>query len=256
MRAIVPIALALLVGCQQKIQHGLDEQQANEIQTLLQEAGIDAHKNAEGGRDAKWSVAVPADSAAAAVKLLSDHDLPRRAPEGFGEVFGKGSVVPTAVEEGALYVHALSGEIERTLGTLEGVVHARVHLVVGVANQATAFRPPVKPRASVLLKIRAGKSEALLARREELQALVAGSVENLDPSAVAVMVSEMAPARPLAAPAQPDLRPLLAAAAGLIALLAIALTFAALHARKLRLRNVRPIVPSAAADANSARRAA
>ena len=57
--------------------------------------------------------------------------------DGFGEIFGKGSLVPTPTEERALYVEALSGELARTLESVEGVTSARVG---GIA------REPITPR--------------------------------------------------------------------------------------------------------------
>ncbi|MGI5863314.1 MAG: secretion protein [Myxococcales bacterium] len=238
MKRVVVIAFVVLGGCEQKIQHDLDEMQANEIEALLHEAGVEARKVRGGGRDAKWTIAVPAGSTTAAIKLLDDHDLPRKQAPGFAEVFGKGSMVPTATEENALYIHALAGELSQTLTALEGVVNARVHIVAAPASAHSGFRRETQPRASVLLKAKNGKAEALTARRGEIQALVAGSVEGLSPESVAVMVSELPPA-PVPSAASPSTRtarwPLVLAAV-LVALLSIALAFALLHLRRLRQR--------------------
>jgi type III secretion protein J len=238
MKRALLITLALLAGCQQRVQHGLDELQANEIEALLNGSGIEARKVREGGRDARWAISVPADHTAAAIKLLADHDLPRQRADGFGEVFGRGSMVPTALEESALFIHALSGELSRTLASLDGVVNARVHLVASPTGPHPSYRQAVKPRASVLLKVRADRSEAVTASLEAIRALVAGSVEDLDPADVAVMVSELpaSPAPPPAARTKSPARIALIVAALLIALLAAGLAFAVVHARKLRLR--------------------
>lgn len=237
-RIVLAATLFALAGCKQTLQHGLDEAQANEIESLLRGAGISAQKSRESGREARYSIDVPEESAAAALKLLNDHGLPRERTPGFGEIFGKASMVPTAIEENALFLHALSGELSRTLGGLEGVVTARVHVVASPAVQGASYRAKVQPRASVLLKVRHGALADVLNRKVEIQALVAGSVEGLDAAAVSVMLSEL-PTPPVvvaAAPvAKPSALPLLAAAV-LVAMLSGGLAFAALALRRLRRR--------------------
>lgn len=231
------VALGALAACNQTIQHDLEEAQANEIESLLTEAGIDARKERGGGRTPKWAIAVPADRTTAAIKLLNDHGLPRKQAPGFAEVFGKGSMVPTATEESALFVLALSGELSRTLTGLEGVVDARVHIVAAPAVPQTGARPPPRSSAAVLLKARNGQASSLEQRREEIQALVAGSVAELVPGDVAVMISEVPPAPSLVTPPGSRLSarlPLLVALV-LVALLSMALALVLVRTRRLRL---------------------
>ena len=238
MKRIVVLAVVVLAGCEQKIQHDLDETQANEIEALLNEAGVEARKVRGGGRDAKWAIAVPADRTTAAIKLLDDHGLPRKQAPGFAEVFGTGSMVPTATEESALFIHALAGELSQTLAELEGVVNARVHIVATPASAQSALRRETQSRASVLLKAKNGMAQAIESRRGEIQALVAGSVDGLSPQSVAVMVSELPPS-PVAlagSPSTPTARWPLVLAAVLVALLSIALALVLLHLRRLRQR--------------------
>ncbi|HEY3450843.1 MAG TPA: secretion protein [Myxococcales bacterium] len=251
MKRIAALLAAVLAlgGCKQTLQHGLDEAQANEIESLLHGAGIDARKTKEGGRDTRYAIEVPEESAAAALKLLNDYGLPREKAPGFGEVFGKGSMVPTAVEENALFLHALSGELARTLGALEGVVSARVHVVASPAGPSSSLRRQLQPRASVLLKVRNGAMDSLEDRKVEIQRLVAGSVEGLDAASVSVMLSEL-PVPPtqagsLATPtAEPTRLPLFIAAA-VVALLSGLLAFAFLTVRRLQ-RNAAQASDSAA----------
>ncbi|MBI5548057.1 MAG: hypothetical protein HY901_29605 [Deltaproteobacteria bacterium] len=237
MKRLLLAALVLSVNlCRQTIQHGLYEAQANEIETLLHSAGITARKAREGGRDARYSVEVPDESASAALKLLNDHGLPRERPPGFGEVFGKGSMVPTAIEENALFLHALSGELGRTLAGVEGVVSARVHVVAPPSAPLSALRAPTRARASVLLKVRHGELDAVHQRRLEIQALVAGSVEGLDAQQVSVMLSEL-PVPPVVTPvvtAHSSAQWPLAIAAAIVAALSGTLAFLFLRLRRLQ----------------------
>jgi type III secretion protein J len=238
MKLIVFLLLVVLSGCRQTIQHGLDEAQANEIEFLLTSAGIEARKAREKGRDARWAIEVPDDRTATALRLLSENDLPHERAPGFAEVFGKGSMVPTAIEENAMYLHALSGELSRTLAAVEGVATARVHLVAQPNGPSLALRPSVRPRASVLLKVHGAKAETIRRRTSELQSLVAGSVDGLDVANVSVMLSELPQATPdpesVFRHERPSRVPLLVAAC-LVALLSGALTLSILHGRRLHL---------------------
>jgi type III secretion protein J len=82
----------------------------------------------------------------------------------------------------------LAGEIARTLETVEGVVSARVHLVLPEPDPlAVDGKARVLAQAAVLLKVRAGRLAPIGER--DVQKLVAGSVPGLDMSAVAVVVT-------------------------------------------------------------------
>jgi type III secretion protein J len=183
------------VGCgTEEVVHGLDERQANEVVVALDEAGLRAGKRREDG-DGGWAVAVPAGAAGQAQRVLSERELPRQRPPGFGEVFGKGSMVPTAVEERALYLHALAGELARSVEAIDGVVEARVHLALPPADPLRAAPAP-PPRAAVLVKCRRAGRAALDPLAPGIQALVAGAVEGLDPAAVSVVMAEAQPSTP------------------------------------------------------------
>ena len=116
------------VGCSVQVQHGLDERQANEIQTVLVERGFRARKAVEEGRPPTWAVEVESADAADAVRVLAELGLPRARPAGVRELLKPG-LVPDPVEQHALLVEAQSGELARTLEAVDGVVSARVHLV-------------------------------------------------------------------------------------------------------------------------------
>ncbi|MGZ6071930.1 MAG: flagellar M-ring protein FliF, partial [Myxococcaceae bacterium] len=58
MRTLALVLGVLSVGCSAQVQHGLDERQANEIQTVLLERGFGARKRVEEGRPPTWAVEV------------------------------------------------------------------------------------------------------------------------------------------------------------------------------------------------------
>src|SRR5512142_1905790 len=163
-RSSRPILLLIaLAGCaREELLHGLDERQANEVLVALDERGVAASKAREDGAEERWRVEVDRGESARAQRVLAERELPRARPPGVAEVFGKGSMVPTPTEEHALLLHALAGELARSLEAVDGVVAARVH--VGL-HQPDPLRPGERgaPRAAVLVKCRAGACAAVRA---------------------------------------------------------------------------------------------
>lgn len=186
------LILALLTAsCRTTVQHGLEEDQANRIVALFEASGLEAHKVKEEGRGGKYAVQVSRGQESQAIGLLRRNELPHRTPPGFGEVYGKTSLVPTAAEQQARYVHALSGEIARTLEAVPGVREARVLVVLPRRDPLDMRRVAHAPRASVLLRVESGKPPIAVGA---VRRLVAGSVDGLAPDKVAVVIQ---PNRPL-----------------------------------------------------------
>jgi len=187
------LALCALGGCSTAVLHGLDEAAANDTAAALERAGVAAEKvadDASAGGPAAFTVRVRHAEAPRALELLRALGLPRGRRHGFAEVYGQGSLIPTASEERARYLDALDGEIERTLETVDGVVGARVHLVLEESDPLALEPAPRRAaRASVLLKARAGKPSL---GEAEVQRLVAGAAPGLEPAAVAVVITTAA----------------------------------------------------------------
>lgn len=180
--------LASLGGCTTGVLHGLDEPSANESLAALERVGIGAEKIAEeGGQSPAFGVRVPRGEAARALDVLRTRGLPREHRRGFAEVFGSPSLIPSASEERARYLVATAGEVERTLETAEGVVSARVHLVLEEPDPLSLEgKLRAGARAAVLIKAAEGRSPLA---EGDIQKLVAGSVPGLEPRAVAVVVT-------------------------------------------------------------------
>lgn len=228
MRKRLAMTLLLLSGCAgEELLHGLNELQANELLVALDEGGVAGEKRREEGSEGGWIVTVSGRAAGRARRILSERELPRPKTPGFGEVFGSGGMVPTPVEEHARYLYALSGELSRSLGSLDGVIEARVHLGL---PQDDPLRPGDRrpPRAAVLLRCRPATCAAVRAMEPGVRALVAGSADGLAAEAVSLLVAEVAPA-PLREPSGPRGGGWRAAAAGALALSALLLVALALR---------------------------
>lgn len=144
------IGLALMLGaCGDQIElHGkLSENDANDVIAELSSKNIDASKrsNKEG-----VSVLLSASDINRAVRVLEAAGLPRRTRTNLGEIFKKEGVISTPLEERARYIYALSQELESTLSQIDGVIVARVHVVL---PERVAPGEPVQPAsAAVFIK--------------------------------------------------------------------------------------------------------
>jgi type III secretion protein J len=254
--ALRMLLVATLAGCSTPIRHGLDEPAANEVTAALERAGIAAEKvrdEAAGGAVA-FTVRVAGEDAVRALDLLHTLGLPRGRRSGFAEVYAQPSLVPTATEERARYVEALSGEIERTLESVDGVVGARVHVVMAEVDPLSVDgKPRIPAQAAVLLRSQPGLPSI---KEGDVQKLVAGSVPGLAPSAVAVVLAPLAEP-PATGPAPlevlgplrmaPGSRPLLlgtlAGALALLVVLALLLFFTARRLAAVQRRERNAMTP-------------
>ena len=129
--AISVVAAALLLaGCDKEttLHAGLPEQQANLVMAALLDAGITCSK--EAGEEGTWNVMVSEQKFAAAVNLLEQKGLPRRAHMGVGEVFKKTGMISSPSEERIRFMDALAQDLAKTISMVDGVVDARVHVVL------------------------------------------------------------------------------------------------------------------------------
>lgn len=193
-RRLLPLALAaLLAACgEQTLYAKLDERQANDMVSALRLAGVQANKVAkEGG----FEVVTAEADFARAVQILKSQGLPREDYDSLGSVFKREGFVSTPVEERARLMHALSQELSHTLTSIDGVLQARVTLVVPERHPLSDKVQPSS--ASVMIKHRPGLDvEALLPK---VRALVVNSIEGLPYESVSV-VAFASEAPPVASP--------------------------------------------------------
>lgn len=175
-RRAVAVALTCLAlsGCGDRVEllHGLTEQDANEVIAALADRNISAAK-----RQDKEGVAVLADGGQInrAVRVLDAAGLPKRTRSSLGEIFKKDGVISTPLEERARYVYALSQELESTLAQIDGVVVARVHVVL---PERIAPGEPVEP-ASAAVFIKYTPALDTDSVRARIQQMVASSIPGM-----------------------------------------------------------------------------
>ncbi|WP_223454934.1 MULTISPECIES: EscJ/YscJ/HrcJ family type III secretion inner membrane ring protein [unclassified Pseudomonas] len=133
----------VLSGCRQpNLLEGLDQQQANEVLSVLQRNNIAAVK-VDAGKTG-YAVKINQVDFSAAVDLLNLYSLPSRPRLQVAEMFPADSLVASPRAEKARLYSALEQRIEQSLGVLEGVVSARVHVSYDLeAGEGGRKTPPV-----------------------------------------------------------------------------------------------------------------
>lgn len=204
------VAAALFTGCTAEVYHGLDEASANDMIVALEQHGIDGDKAPDPNEEGRWVVTVPAASEVEAWRVLEAEGLPRPEVKGFDNFYPTGGLIPTTSEERVMLQYATSQELRRSLLTVDGVVDARVNLVLPEkARVPMPNQEPEEPRASVLIKYRPGAEDAAPVDAAQVRALVSGGVEDLEPERVNVILTpEVGSARPLAAPRYAQVGPI------------------------------------------------
>lgn len=194
-RSLSSLALAVLLSAcgDQTLYAKLDERQANDMVSALRLAGVSAQKHA---REDGFEVITDEADFARAVQILKAQGLPREDFDSLGKVFKREGFVSTPVEERARLMHALSQEISHTLTSIDGVLQARVTLVVPERHPLSDKVQPSS--ASVMIKHRPGLNvDALMPK---VRALVVNSVEGLPYESVSVVAFAADPTPDTAAP--------------------------------------------------------
>lgn len=202
--AIARFALVLglagnTVACTEPVASDLEDRDANLVADALQRAGIDATKELDPATEGRSRIVVPKGDTATAITVLREHDLPPRHAPGIADSVGKGSLVPSQLAEHAQFLAGLSGDLERTFASVDGVLGARVHLSVPMPA-TLGERPPEKSTASVLIK-HTGATPPI--SDAAVRGIVAGAVSTIAPDSVTVVmisrpISEALPERPVA----------------------------------------------------------
>ncbi|QXL83624.1 type III secretion system inner membrane ring lipoprotein SctJ [Comamonas sp. NLF-1-9] len=194
---VLSLSLLLLAcGGRVDLMGAVPEDEANEVLAVLLKAEVNAVKTP--GKDGLVGVQVSSQQVGQALQVLRDNGLPRERYAGMGQVFKKEGLISSPLEERARYVYALSQELSGTLSKIDGVLYARVHVVL--PERGVAGEPGVPSTAAVFIKHQEGRDLELL--QPQIRRLVTNSIPGLSPERVSI-VFVSAPAAEEAAASPP-----------------------------------------------------
>ncbi|MEN4920219.1 type III secretion inner membrane ring lipoprotein SctJ [Achromobacter spanius] len=194
LRYLLLVLLLALAACGSRVElfSAANESEANEVLSVLLDAGISAQK-----ATTKTGVAVSVDGqqVARALDILRARGLPRERFDGMGQIFRKEGLVSSPMEERARYIYALSQELTNTLSQMDGVLAARVHVVLpergGVGETTTPST------AAVFIKHQTGYN--LDALQPQIRKLVTHAIPGLTEDRVSIALVSAQPAAASAA---------------------------------------------------------
>ncbi|WP_353683109.1 type III secretion system inner membrane ring lipoprotein SctJ [Mesorhizobium sp.] len=188
--ALVVAAMLVLQACSVELYSDLNQRQANEIVATLMRHGIPAQR--EAGKDGKMTVSVQKDRFAEAMAILDESGLPKQEFQTLGDVFKRDGLVSSPVEERATMIYGLSQELSQTISDIDGVISARVHLVL---PENDPLRQRLVPSsASVFIRHRA--SVAMNELIPQVKMLVARGIAGLTYDNVSVTLIPVTPTVP------------------------------------------------------------
>ena len=182
-------AALMLAGCDKEttLHSSLEERQANLIMAALMDAGIACHKSP--GEEGTWTVTVVESRCEGAVNLLERKGLPRQIHQGIGEVFKKTGMISSPSEERIRFMDALAQDLAKTISGIDGVVDARVHIVL---PENDPFARHVLP-SSAAVAIRSRWDADVTDVIPSIKGLVKNSIEGLTAEKIMVTVFRDSP---------------------------------------------------------------
>lgn len=186
--ALAALVLTALAACGSSVTlySSASEGEANELLSVLLDAGIHAEKIS-----GKEGVAVSVDGSqvARALDILRSQGLPRERFDGMGQIFRKEGLVSSPLEERARYIYALSQELTNTLSQMDGVLAARVHVVLPERGEIGEAATP--STAAVFIKHRVGYSFDAL--KPQIRQLVTHAIPGLTEDRVSIVLVSAQP---------------------------------------------------------------
>ncbi|MGL4728797.1 MAG: type III secretion system inner membrane ring lipoprotein SctJ [Bosea sp. (in: a-proteobacteria)] len=195
MRVACALGLAMtLAACQEDLYTGLNQRSANDMMAVLAENGVKASRG-PGGAANTYAIRVASDDMSRAVRVLRAAGYPKDSYRSIAEIFPGDGIIVTPYEQRARMSYAISQELSRTITDIDGVVTARVHVMLPEGDTRNTGRN-LPPSASVVVQHRDNIDPGDLAQRVRL--IVSNAVTNLPARSVAVSLF------PAKAPAEPS----------------------------------------------------
>ena len=175
--------LVLLTGCKTELYSNLAENDANAMLSILLNNKVTAEKTFDK-KAATYFLHVEESQIPQAVQLLKEQGYPKEKIATVGELFKKEGLISSPLEERARFIFALSQRVQETLSQIDGVLVARVHVVLPENNPIDT---EIKPSsASVFIKY--NPAFRLEDMKSDIKLIVEKSIEGLTYDKVSVVM--------------------------------------------------------------------
>ena len=159
----------------------IPEDEANDVLAALLKENIAAEK--VSGKEGMVGVRVDSQQVGRSLEILRANGLPRERFAGMGQVFKKEGLISSPLEERARYIYALSQELGNTLSKIDGVLTARVHVVL--PERGTVGEAGTPSTAAVFIKHQDGYNLEII--QPQIRRLVTNSIPGLTADRVSVI---------------------------------------------------------------------
>ncbi len=180
---IIFVMSVFLSSCQMELYSNLSENDVNNMLSIMLSNGIDAEKVIDK-KTSSYVLMIDKGKIPEAISLLHEHGYPREKVAGVKDLFKKEGLVSSPMEERVRYIYALSQSVQETLSQIDGVLTARVHIVMPENNP---FVDTIKPSsASVFIKYH--PSSDIKNIKSKIKLIVEKSIEGLTYEKVSVVM--------------------------------------------------------------------
>ncbi|MCG8291430.1 type III secretion inner membrane ring lipoprotein SctJ [Pseudomonas entomophila] len=187
---VLLLLTAVLSGCKVELYQGLSEQEANEMLAVLSADGIATVKAAD--KDGKVKILVEEHAMSQAIDTLKRKGYPRERFSTLQDIFPKDSLISSPLEERARLTYAKAQELSQTLSKIDGVLVARVHVVLPQERDVMSGKS-MPATAAVFIK---HSADAQLDRYvPQIKQLVSNGIEGLDYDRISVALVPAAQVR-------------------------------------------------------------
>ncbi|MCR5084574.1 MAG: type III secretion inner membrane ring lipoprotein SctJ [Succinivibrionaceae bacterium] len=180
--AVACLGALALAGCRETLYSGVNEADANEMLSTLLKHGVDAVK-VDAGKGS-YSVAVEREDLVRSLDIIRENSLPRSNFKDMGQIFSGQSMISSQLEDQARFAFGLSQELSQTFAKIDGVLDARVHVVLVQHDQSSGLTTP--PSAAVFIRHNPGSPVTSMVG--EIKETASRAVPGLNLDRVSVML--------------------------------------------------------------------